>query len=609
MINATKTGELSRDPFSFAMKSDEIRQLLKWARNYGAEISAGLHFEFDELEGIRCICTEDVQGAEVRIPKSLIIHRGLIELVFPGVLYENDNSNTWLKLSLAKLMFDSDDSRTAELSEKFRPYLNCLPAVVDSPLVWNPRELVLLQGTNLGSSLQAKLHVIYKEWYDIVNSHDKFDKSAIASELAIYENFGDFTSDQLYDNLIIDTIRRSPKIWYSFSAFLWSHLIFLSRAFPEYVLNENSERSSVILLPVIDLLNHDFKSKVEWFPVSGGFGYKRLGTVSKGQQLYNNYGGKGNEELLSGYGFLLEENPFTSAALKIKVPLDQIPDILTNGINLPTMDDYTTYAFEKKESVNEASTADRPELAFKDGVTYLLNKSNDSPLMDMLSLFAYLSKVGDEIWNDSIPLFKGLHNLRLALDQKLNVANQRATENETLARFPVKSYRKECAKIYREEQVSILKQALAQLKSLEKKWMSENKGNLLTMKKILKHDPSFVDQELPSLFDKIDCGEIVFPDTLQFLALWMLVKLQRNSFTGKHSWVQENYKAYLSKHFTNTNNVPDEEADQFYSDMIVLNQAQDKVSPEDARRVFGFLSTNTFTRSSSKDRETILVKK
>ena len=582
------------------MQLDKIQKVLEWGISFGATLSSGLRFEFDEFEGIRCICTEDVDNPEVRIPRDLVIHKGLIKSIFPRLEFEECDSNTWMKFMVAKLKFDSDES-TVGWRQKFGPYLECLPAVVDSPLIWNPREVSLLQGTNLGNSLRAKLLIIFKEWHDIVDKNDIFDNTMIAAELALYSVFQSTSYADIYDAVLVDTIKQTPKVWYSFSAFLWSHLIFLSRAFPEYVLNSECDRNSVILLPIIDLLNHNYNSKVEWFSSDGGFGYRRLGAVDKGQQLYNNYGGKGNEELLSGYGFLLNDNLFSSVALKIKLPADQIGNILKEGIKLPTMDDYTTYAFEKKQS-DYNPTVEHPELAFRDGVTYLLNKTNESPLNDMLSLFSYLNKSDNERWDELTPLFKGLHSLRLALEHKLQAVNNKPVEIESES-HEINSTRKNHATVYRAEQVSILKYALTQLKEREKKWMSENKSRLLTMKKIVKYDPSFIDEELPLFFGNRD---VIFPGSRQFLGLWILIKRQNNSFPTKYKWVQESYSDYKAMQ---TPSAFDEEADLFYTDLIVQNQAPDKITIEEARNVYQFLSLNAFTRTASTDQETILVKR
>ena len=39
---------------------------------------------------------------------------------------------------------------------------------------------------------------------------------------------------------------------------------FKSRSFPAYLIDKNNKQDSAMLLPVVDLLNHNSKSKVHW---------------------------------------------------------------------------------------------------------------------------------------------------------------------------------------------------------------------------------------------------------------------------------------------------------------------------------------------------------
>jgi hypothetical protein len=75
-----------------------------------------------------------------------------------------------------------------------------------------------------------------------------------------------------------------------------------------------------ILFPVVDILNHSVSAKVEWdFQSHQSFTLKCLEYESfqPGQELFNNYAPKQNDELLLGYGFCLEDNPIEQFALKL----------------------------------------------------------------------------------------------------------------------------------------------------------------------------------------------------------------------------------------------------------------------------------------------------
>jgi len=103
---------------------------------------------------------------------------------------------------------------------------------------------------------------------------------------------------------------------------LWAATIFTSRAFiSTHIL---PDRETVpLLFPVVDILNHSVSAKVEWdFQPRTSFSLKLLegDTVTDGQELFNNYAPKQNDELLLGYGFCLEHNPIEQFPLKLAFP-------------------------------------------------------------------------------------------------------------------------------------------------------------------------------------------------------------------------------------------------------------------------------------------------
>lgn len=78
-----------------------------------------------------------------------------------------------------------------------------------------------------------------------------------------------------------------------------------------------------ILFPVVDILNHSVSARVEWdFQPHTSFSLKLLdGEIfTAGQELFNNYAPKQNDELLLGYGFCLENNPMEQFPLKLAFP-------------------------------------------------------------------------------------------------------------------------------------------------------------------------------------------------------------------------------------------------------------------------------------------------
>ena len=100
---------------------------------------------------------------------------------------------------------------------------------------------------------------------------------------------------------------------------LWAATVFTSRAFiSTHILPEIE--TVPILFPVVDILNHSVTARVEWdFKPHQSFTLRCLESAifEEGEELFNNYAPKQNDELLLGYGFCLENNPIEQFALKL----------------------------------------------------------------------------------------------------------------------------------------------------------------------------------------------------------------------------------------------------------------------------------------------------
>eukprot|EP00850_Spirogloea_muscicola_P021944 SM000269S09899 [mRNA] locus=s269:127828:132447:+ [translate_table: standard] len=72
-----------------------------------------------------------------------------------------------------------------------------------------------------------------------------------------------------------------------------------------------------MLLPFVDLLNHDFGYNVEWQDLAGedGIALHARQDIQEGETIHNSYGPQNNEELLVDYGFLPIYNPFDNVLL------------------------------------------------------------------------------------------------------------------------------------------------------------------------------------------------------------------------------------------------------------------------------------------------------
>ena len=79
-----------------------------------------------------------------------------------------------------------------------------------------------------------------------------------------------------------------------------------------------------VLFPGLDAANHNHDAKVDWAFDPGRFGIATAGDerIEAGSEVFNNYGPKGNGELLLGYGFCSPNNPHDTVALALKTPVD-----------------------------------------------------------------------------------------------------------------------------------------------------------------------------------------------------------------------------------------------------------------------------------------------
>ncbi|OCL07906.1 SET domain-containing protein, partial [Glonium stellatum] len=189
----------------------------------------------------------------------------------------------------------------------WEPYISCLPLTeeddrLSTPLYFSEEDRQWLHGTNISNAIDMRRTLWTEEW------------TAACTEL---ENRG---------------LNASQK--YTWDLYLWAATIFSSRAFTSSSLFPDVE-TFALLYPVIDCLNHQSGAKVSWNFNNGDFSLSTTEPLQAGKEVFNNYGAKGNEELLMGYGFCIPNNPSDSVAIKLgHLP----PPVLETLRNPPTPD-------------------------------------------------------------------------------------------------------------------------------------------------------------------------------------------------------------------------------------------------------------------------------
>lgn len=470
---------------------NNINEFLKWAVQKGTVISPKIEFKNTDTDGVGAFWKEDCVSSEpeslIQIPRDIILtvedaiesFNSLGQGDFNSVAENCPNVNAILKLYLA-FQRTSGNIDTSPYKE----YISLLPKMneLNTPYCWNPELKSYIRGTNLGNSLRSNTDQLVEEWWQLINALPEEMKKPEEHyiNMKFYYEYSFHNDEDLYNYFVIDS-----KIdnWTSFPNYLWASIMLKSRSFPAYLLQDserNRKQDEAMLLPVIDLLNHSPKAKVDWSVVNledKQFFEIKLESGIKGSQVFNNYGMKGNEELLLAYGFCLEDNYADSAALKIKIPMSILEEIVRQGIKLPHISDYTTSV-----AVKETDNVDREDLSqYEDGLLFFITK--DHIPENLVKIFQMLVK---NTWENKISLrmeLAGLNKLRKAFEKKLEMIPDMGSDN-------MNDVNKRNIRIYTKSQKDIFNCAIKTIKRTEKDILKDpvNKPNLLSLKLVYKRD-------------------------------------------------------------------------------------------------------------------------
>ncbi|KAF8004939.1 hypothetical protein HF325_000396 [Metschnikowia pulcherrima] len=413
------------------MASENIQNLLSWAANSGARILEDVLFATIAKGNVGA--RSDSPSSSIKVPIKAIIK--LSDAIF-GLGFDVKkhlgslkNINAPLKLYLAQVR--------ASLDGFYSAYVRSLPsaAEINSPYFYYEHK-----------------------FYDDAQLH------------------GYLTNDEI-DN------------WTSFPAYLWASMIVKSRSFPSALLKGLPNVSEIdlrqpdvaMLVPVIDLLNHSPQANVTWTASDEFFEFQSHN--NGGGELFNNYGRKGNEELLLAYGFCLENNSADTVALKIKVPEQMLPELEKHGVTLPRLSDYTSSVVGGETQTDSASYDQ-----FKDGLLFFIAK--DRVPEDLIRVFQWLVR---SPWESKLTVrmqLSGLNHLRQAVESKAALIDVNNVKSEKNA---------EMIKIYLRSQKAILHAAVSDIKHVENALLTEHKASILTLKTIYKKDVKFAQSLLVTL--------------------------------------------------------------------------------------------------------------
>ncbi|CAK1364801.1 unnamed protein product [Cercospora beticola] len=218
-----------------------------------------------------------------------------------------------------------------------------------------------------------------------------------------------------------------------------------------------------VLFPVLDTLNHHHDAHVDWSFDSGRFNVSTSDEVAEGGEVFNNYGPKGNDALLLGYGFCIPSNPNDSVLLVLKAPPDHLqPEI--RQIQPGYFDSAGQWSREKATFAlhKSAPVFDKPADIFLQMPSSLLELLTYTIRHERRLPFEFTDHVLHSLVDESSPSRHYLpHITRMIVSSLAPKLDKIKTTTPTV---PPSNKRQEIAKIYRDSQVVILESVMYSLR-------------------------------------------------------------------------------------------------------------------------------------------------
>ena len=191
-----------------------MERLVAWLRANGAR--------FDKVAPVWSGKT----GFTLRATAEVQVGECLIEVPLAVLLGPKAVEASWMRSLLAALPVPEQVQvllllEDANATSFFRPYLDMLPQTFDTPLFWTREQAMELQGTQLLERSIMLRHEMPRSFHNLKTS-------------VIDKHPGLFPADK-----------------FTYDRYLWSYSIVRSRAFGNFT-----------LMPLIDLMNHDPKSRL-----------------------------------------------------------------------------------------------------------------------------------------------------------------------------------------------------------------------------------------------------------------------------------------------------------------------------------------------------------
>ena len=282
-----------------AQNDSLIEELLRWASRLGTYLHQDVHIYQDPATGLSLQATRDIPPDTRLVNCSYAVTLSYLNAVdAPGF---PRHTNVPLPLPFLYALGPEDPNVIGYffLMQQYLlgetsfwwPYIQLLPQPdkpSSIPALWPEEDQIYLDGTNAEPAIKKRTDIWNEEW-----------------------------------RKGIDFLRNRFENWeeYTYTLYKWAAGIFGSRSFrpsltiPEVLVPDHTEHIQKdkfsILLPVMDIGNHNGFNNVNWTPnpSTRSFDLSNRGAIPQNDQIFNFYGNKSNSELLVGYGFTLATSP------------------------------------------------------------------------------------------------------------------------------------------------------------------------------------------------------------------------------------------------------------------------------------------------------------
>ncbi|CBQ70394.1 conserved hypothetical protein [Sporisorium reilianum SRZ2] len=266
---------------------------------------------------LRTLCGSDVQLDPTTLPAA---DWTLLYLVLTRLAAEYLAAHPHASLELTKIF-------------THLAYVAHIPREITTPLHFSAAEAALLASTPLAGATERRLR-------ETVVDYERARLLVSAHLAACQDGFGWFLAHALQpvtpeegDALMAKTQHEGLELW------RWAESAYTSRSFPPRLVGLDT--ATPILIPGYDTFNHARAHAVTWSTSAHTVDMTLNYAVPAACQVYNNYGGKSNEEFLAGYGFTLDCTSEDTLALKLagvdgvthywRIPAPAEPTPLTNA--------------------------------------------------------------------------------------------------------------------------------------------------------------------------------------------------------------------------------------------------------------------------------------